>query len=108
MPTPRLTAAEKVRSEIDALFADPDRELGEVLEHVAQLSVRLVFQAALEAEVTEFLGRDRYARGERARDGLRNGYAPTTIKTTAGRSPWPARRSAARWRRSARGCSASA
>ncbi len=66
------------------LFADPDRELGEILKTVAQLSIRLVFQAALEAEVTEFLGRERYARGERARDGHRNGYAPTTVKTTAG------------------------
>jgi putative transposase len=84
VPTPRVTATEKVRSEIDALFADPDRELGEILEHVATLSVRLVFQAALEGEVTEFLGRDRYARGERARVGHRNGYAPTTVKTTAG------------------------
>ena len=84
MPTPRVTATEKVRSEIDALFADPDRELGEILEHVATLSVRLVFQAALEGEVTEFLGRDRYARGERARQGHRNGYRDVTIKTTAG------------------------
>lgn len=84
MSSPRVTASEKVRSEIDALFADPERELGEILETVAQLSVRLVFQAALEAEVTEFLGRDRYVRGDRAREGHRNGYAPTTIKTTAG------------------------
>lgn len=84
MSSPRLTATERVRSEIDALFADPERELGEILETVAQLSVRLVFQAALEAEVTEFLGRDRYVRGDRAREGHRNGYAPTTIKTTAG------------------------
>jgi len=30
------------------------------------------------------LGRDRYARGERSREGSRNGYCPTTIKTTAG------------------------
>jgi len=29
------------------------------------------------------LGRDRYARGERSREGSRNGYCPTTIKTTA-------------------------
>lgn len=84
MPTPRLTATEKVRSEIDSLFADPDRELGEILEHVATLSVRLVFQAALEGEVTEFLGRDRYARGDRARAGHRNGYRDITVKTTAG------------------------
>ena len=84
MSSKRVTAADRVRMEIDGLFADPDRELGAVLEEVARLSVRLVFQSALEAEVTEFLGRDRYARGERARAGMRNGYGDTTIKTTAG------------------------
>jgi len=80
----RLTATDRVRNEIDGLFADPERELGEVLEEVARLSVRLVMQSALEAEVTEFLGRERYARGERARAGSRNGYGDTTVKTTAG------------------------
>ena len=49
----------------DELFADPDRDLGGVLEEVARLSVRLVFQSALEAEVDALLGRGRYARGER-------------------------------------------
>jgi hypothetical protein len=48
------------------------------------LSVRLVMQAALEAEISEFLGRDRYARGERERAGYRNGHAELTVKTTAG------------------------
>jgi len=80
----RVTATDRVREEIDGLFADRDRDLGEVLEEVARLSVRLVMQSALEAEVTEFLGRERYARGERARAGSRNGYGDTTIKTTAG------------------------
>ena len=44
-------------------------------------------QAALEAEVTEFLGRDRYQRAaacEDARPGSRNGYRDVTVKTTAG------------------------
>ena len=41
-------------------------------------------QAALEAEISEFLGRDRYARGERERAGYRNGHAELTVKTTAG------------------------
>src|ERR1022692_4234910 len=44
-------------------------------------------QAALEAEVTEFPGRDRYARAaltEDARPGSRNGYREVTVKTTAG------------------------
>ena len=34
--------------------------------------------------MTEFLGRERYAHGERARPGSRNGNPPTTVKTTAG------------------------
>lgn len=84
MPEKSTTPAERIRGEIDALFADRDREVGEVVEEVARLGARLVWQAALEAEVTEFLGRDRYARAERAREGRRNGYQATSVKTTAG------------------------
>lgn len=46
--------------------------------------MRLVFQTALENEVTEFFGRERYARSDREHEGSRNGYSPMTIKTTAG------------------------
>jgi transposase-like protein len=79
----RVSPAERVRAEIDALFA-AERPLGEIMEEVARLGVRLVMQTALEAEVTEFLGRERYGRGARERPGSRNGHCPTTIKTTAG------------------------
>ena len=51
------------------------------------LGAQLLMQAALEAEVTEFLGRDRYQRSATAADarsGARNGYRPATVKTTAG------------------------
>ncbi|MGO8885495.1 MAG: transposase [Streptosporangiaceae bacterium] len=68
------------------MFAS-DRELPEILEDVARLGAQLLMQAALEAEVTEFLGRDRYARAaltEDARPGSRNGYREATVKTTAG------------------------
>jgi putative transposase len=77
--------AKCVRSEsaFDELFAF-GRELGQILKEVARLGVALLFQSAFEAEVTEFLGRERYTRGERDREGLRNGYAPITVKTTAG------------------------
>jgi putative transposase len=54
----RVSPVEQIRAQIDELFASK-QELGQVLEQVARLSVRLVMQAALEAEVTEFLGRDR-------------------------------------------------
>lgn len=83
--TTRVSPSETIRAEIDELIAGAER--GSLLEHfeeVARAAVRLVFQTALEAEVTEFLGRERYARGERDREGSRNGYSPVSIKTTAG------------------------
>ena len=79
----RVSPVERVRADIDTLFAS-ERELGDVLEEVARLGVRLLLQTAIEAEVTEFLGRERYAHGDRARPGSRNGHCPTTIKTTTG------------------------
>ncbi|MCV7152728.1 transposase [Mycobacterium pyrenivorans] len=48
----------------------------------------MLLQSPIEAEVTAFLGRDRCQRvaasGEDSRVGMRNGYCPTTVKTTAG------------------------
>jgi transposase-like protein len=79
----RVSPLERIRAEIDELFGS-DRDLVDVLEEVARLGVRLLMQTAVEAEVTEFLGRERYSHGERAREGSRNGHCPTTIKTTAG------------------------
>jgi transposase-like protein len=61
--------------------------LPEILEEVARLGAQLLMQAALGAEVTEFLGRDRYQRAgacQDARPGSRNGYRKVTVKTTAG------------------------
>ncbi len=81
--TTRVSPTDRIRAEIDALFAT-DRDLGEVVEDVARLGARLILQTALEAEVTEFLGRERYARSDRARPGSRNGYSDVTVKTTAG------------------------
>jgi putative transposase len=82
----RVSPTERVRGHIDELFAQ-DKGLPEILEDVARLGARLLIQAALEAEVTEFLGRDRYQRAAAcgdARPGSRNGYREVTVKTTAG------------------------
>ncbi len=46
--------------------------------------MRLVLQQVLEDEVTTWLGRDWNARGDRERQGQRNGHSGLTIKTTAG------------------------
>jgi Transposase, Mutator family len=82
----RVSATDRIRAKIDALFAG-DRELSEILEEVARLGAQLLIQAALEAEVTEFLGRGRYQRAAACPDangGSRNGYRPVTVKTTTG------------------------
>ncbi len=51
---------------------------------MARLGLRLLLQSALDAEITEFLGRERYSRGEKGREGSRNGYCPVTLQATAG------------------------
>jgi putative transposase len=81
----RVSPVERIRAEIDQLFSS-DRDLALILEDVARLSVRLVLQTAVEAEVTEFLGRARYQRrGDPDRPGSRNGHQPPmTVRTTMG------------------------
>jgi putative transposase len=81
----RVSPTERIRGHIDELFAQ-DKQLPEILEEVARLGAQLLMQAALEAEITDFLGRDRYQRAAAcdARPGSRNGYREVTVKTTAG------------------------
>jgi putative transposase len=82
----RVSPTERLHAEIDVVFAEAG-DLADAIEQVARLGARLLLQSALEAEVTQFLGRDRYQRAagvEGAQPGMRNGYCPTTVKTTAG------------------------
>jgi putative transposase len=82
----RVSPTDRLRREIDEVFAS-GVDLAGAVEQVARLGAQLLLQAALEAEVTTFLGRDRHERTpttEDGRAGMRNGYCPTTVKTTAG------------------------
>jgi transposase-like protein len=74
-----------LRAQIDELFGS-ERDLASTLEDVARLTVRLMMQTAVEAEVDEFLGRARYERrDDDDRPGSRNGWQPpTAVKTTMG------------------------
>jgi putative transposase len=81
----RVSPTDRLRAEVDELFAS-GRDLAAILEDVARVSVRLMMQTALEAEVDAFLGRARYQRrGEDGPAGNRNGWQPpTTVRTTMG------------------------
>ena len=81
----RVSPTDGIRHHIDELFAR-DLPLPEILEEVARLGAQLLMQAALEAEVTEFLGRDRYQRRQPAPvpgSAPVTGYREVTVKTTA-------------------------
>jgi transposase-like protein len=56
---------------------------GEALSRLVQLATARLVQEALEQEQADFVGRDRYERGERR--GRRNGYAPGHVDTAEGR-----------------------
>jgi len=82
----RVSPSQRLHAEIDEIFAG-GADLASAIEQVARLGAQLLLQSALEAEVTAFLGRERYQRAvtaPQAVDGMRNGYAPVTVKTTAG------------------------
>jgi hypothetical protein len=75
---------ELIQGHIDELFAS-GRQLPEILEEVTRLGAQRLVQAALEAEITGFLGRYRRAvASQDARPGSRKGYREVTVKTTAG------------------------
>jgi hypothetical protein len=81
----RVSPTEEVACEVDELFGS-GRDLAAILEDVARVSVRLMLQSALEAEVDAFLGRGRSQRRDpNGSAGRRNGWQPpTTVHTTMG------------------------
>jgi putative transposase len=77
-----IVPSERLRRELHDLVAGAGDE-PDPIEAIGRLGARLILQQALEDELTEFLGRERYER--RARPGShRNGYESVTVKTTAG------------------------
>ena len=78
----RVVPSERFRRELDEVLAGVDGE-ADPLERIGRLGARLILQQALEDEVTEFLGRDRYERADEP-VSHRNGYEPRRVVTTRG------------------------
>src|SRR5215207_8327252 len=77
-----IVPSERLRRELDEIVAGVGDE-DDPIEAIGRLGARLILQQALEEELSEFLGRERYERrGEPV--SHRNGYEPVTVKTTAG------------------------
>jgi transposase-like protein len=80
---PRLSAPERTREELRALM---NGELGtaEGRSDLVRLALRLIVEEALEGEVSDALGRERYERGEGEKAGYRNGCRTGKVKTAEG------------------------
>src|SRR3989337_3296539 len=77
-----IVPSERLRRELTEIVAGIGGE-DDPIEAIGRLGARLILQQALEEELTEFLGRERYERrGEPV--SHRNGYERVTVKTTAG------------------------
>jgi transposase-like protein len=80
----RVPASEKTRQRIEALLAN-GVEGGEVRTELVRLGIRKIVEEALEGEVEDELGRGYYRRGSSEhRDGYRNGYRATRLRTAEG------------------------
>jgi transposase-like protein len=77
-----IVPSERLRRELSEVVAGIGDE-HDPIEAIGRLGARLILQQALEEELTEFLGRERYERrGEPV--SHRNGYERVTVRTTAG------------------------
>lgn len=77
-----IVPSERLRRELQDLVGGVSDE-DDPIEAIGRLGARLILQQALEDELSEFLGRERYERrGEPV--SHRNGYERVTVKTTAG------------------------
>lgn len=80
----KVAPSAALRQEIEKLLSpQPRLSDGDPAGELLRLAARVVLQEALEAEQADFIGRDRYERGERK--GRRNGYEPGHLDTAEGR-----------------------
>jgi putative transposase len=77
-----IVPSERLRRDLEDVVAGVGEE-EDPIEAIGRLGARLILQQALEEELSEFLGRERYERrGEPI--SHRNGYERVRVKTTAG------------------------
>src|SRR5689334_17498947 len=89
IPMERVSAPERTREALRALM---NGELGTAVgrSELVRLALRLIVEEALEGEVADALGRERYERSGGETAGYRNGYRTGKVKTAEGRVDYSA------------------
>jgi len=81
----RVAPSTRLKQEVEQLLSRGVRPAtDDPAGQLVRLAARLILQEALEAEQADFIGRERYQRGEQPRQGYRNGYEPAELKTAEG------------------------
>lgn len=82
----RIAPSERVEQELHAFLGNGIQESEQPLSMFLKLAIQKVVQEAIEQEVTDFLGRERYERQPEVK-GYRNGYKPGRIRSAEGEIP---------------------
>jgi putative transposase len=82
----RIPPSEQISQEISCLLSEGIGGDANILKELVTKAVQRVLQEAVEQEVTDHLGRERYERRRKDEpdQGYRNGYEPTRVKTAEG------------------------
>lgn len=81
----RIPPSKKLGQAISVLLREGASGAGHPLDRLMKLAATYMLQVTVEQEVTEFLGRAHYQRGERKRPGWRSGYDSQQIRTAQGK-----------------------
>ena len=81
---PRIAPSERIEQELQGFLQKGMQTSEQPVSELLRLAAQLVVQQALEQEVADNLGRDRYARRNEGQQGLRNGYEPGRIRSAEG------------------------
>ena len=81
----RIAPSERIEQEMSVFLREGITSSEQPLSQFLRLAVQGMVQQALEQEVTDYLGRERYERQPEA-SGYRNGYKPGRIRSAEGES----------------------
>jgi len=79
----RIAPSERIRQLLEGYLQGGYEQSEQPVSEFVRLAVQLIAQEALEQEVTDFLGRERYERRE-GPVGYRNGYKPGRMRSAEG------------------------
>lgn len=80
----RIARSEQIEQALHRFLESGMDSSEQPVSELLKLGAQLMVQKALEQEVADYLGRERYERRQEDQEGLRNGYEPGHVRTAEG------------------------